>query len=343
MTDALAFTRPRVSFVLPSYNEETNIVRVLDETVCAARRLCSEFEIVVVDDGSIDRTAELVRQASAQEPSIKLVSHAMNRGYGEALRSGFRETSLDYVFFTDADNQFDINEVGLLLAWAEKADVVAGYRKVRRDPFIRRVNAWGWNRIVRWLFYVPIRDIDCAFKLFRRRALQQIDIESRGAMINTEIMVKLARSGCTIVEVGVSHFPRTSGNPQGAKLRVIARALRELRKMYPHLSSLSTHQPDFSTNGNGAVRDPLVATSPRQPEAAVATGRGTSRSNGGPSSSPTRQVGSKKTVTVANGAPRQVGVNKVDEAGTMTVRAQKDEHPDRARSEGPTERGATFR
>ena len=126
------------------------------------------------------------------------------------------------MFFTDADNQFDMDEIELLLAWVDKADVVAGYRRDRQDPLLRKVNAWGWNRIVRWLFYVPVRDIDCAFKLFRRTALQTLEMESRGAMINTEIMVKLARRGCTIVEVGVSHYPRTSGAPQGARVRVIA-------------------------------------------------------------------------------------------------------------------------
>jgi hypothetical protein len=265
MMDMLRVGRPQVSFVLPSYNEEANIVTALDRTLKAARRLCAAFEIVVIDDGSTDRTADLVQRASAQEPSIKLVSHGTNRGYGEALRSGFAAAQFDFVFFTDADNQFDMNELELLLVWADRADVVAGYRKVRRDPFMRRVNAWGWNRIVRWLFYVPVRDIDCAFKLFRRQVLQQIDIESSGAMINTEVMVKLARSGCTIVEVGVSHFPRTSGAPQGAKVRVIARALREVKRMHPHLSKLAPCSPNLSVNGGVGERNGHLSTHPWTP------------------------------------------------------------------------------
>jgi hypothetical protein len=246
-------TRPHVSFVLPSYNEETNILTALDQTVRAATKFCAAFEVIVVDDGSSDRTAELVRSAQDEEPSIKLVSHSANRGYGGALRSGFEAAQLEWVFFTDADNQFDMGEIELLLTWAETADVVAGYRRVRQDPLMRKVNAWGWNRIVRWLFYVPVRDIDCAFKLFRRSTLQEIDIDSRGAMINTEIMVKLARRGCKIVEVGVSHYPRTSGAPQGAKVRVIARALREVRRMYPNLTTLAPREPDTVVGGDGAI------------------------------------------------------------------------------------------
>jgi hypothetical protein len=145
---------------------------------------------------------------------------------------------LDFVFFTDADNQFDMEELGLLLPWADHVDVVAGYRVKRMDPWIRRVNAWAWNMVVRVCFYVPVRDIDCAFKLFRRSAIDDVDIESVGAMVNTEIMVKLGRTGKTVVEVGVTHLPRTAGTARGAKLSVILRALVELRRMYGRLNAL---------------------------------------------------------------------------------------------------------
>ena len=131
----------------------------------------------------------------------------------------------------------------LLLPWADRVDVVAGFRKNRQDPLVRRLNAWVWNRLVRVLFYVPVRDIDCAFKLFRRSALDDLDIESVGAMVNTEIMVKLGRTGKTVVEVGVTHLPRTAGTARGAKLRVIARALIEVSRMYGRLTKLSPGPP----------------------------------------------------------------------------------------------------
>jgi glycosyltransferase involved in cell wall biosynthesis len=231
--------RHSVAFVLPAYNEERNIARALESSLSVGRRFCSAFEIIVVDDGSTDASADIVGDVALCNPEIRLVRHATNRGYGEALHTGFQAAHLDFVFFTDADNQFDMNELPLLLALADNSDVVAGYRKIRQDPPIRLLNAWAWNRMVRLLFYVPVRDIDCAFKLFRRSALESLRIESRGAMINTEIMVKLARAGYRIVEVGVSHGPRMEGKAQGAKLRVIGRAFREVFHMYPWLTTLA--------------------------------------------------------------------------------------------------------
>jgi glycosyltransferase involved in cell wall biosynthesis len=237
--------RHAVSFVLPAFNEEHNIVKAVRGAVSVGERCCSEYEVVVVDDGSSDGTAELVRALASRHRGVRLVAHGANRGYGEALRSGFAAARLEYVFFTDADNQFDIEELPLLLAWADDAGVVAGYRKVRQDSKVRLLNAWLWNRLVRALFYVPVRDIDCAFKLFRRSALVDLEIESRGAMINTEIMVKLARGGWRIVEVGVTHLPRAAGNPQGAKPRVILRALGEVVRLYPRLTD--AQPPSWTT------------------------------------------------------------------------------------------------
>jgi len=230
--------RRAISFVLPAYNEEGNIERAIESVVDVARRYCSAFEVIVVDDGSADRTAELVTEAATRYPEVQLARHARNRGYGEALRTGFLRARLDFVFFTDADNQFDMEELALLLPWADRVDVVAGYRRNRQDTAMRRLNAWAWNRLVRVLFYVPVRDIDCAFKLFRRDAVVELDIESVGAMVNTEVMVKLGRTGKTVVEVGVTHLPRTAGTARGAKLSVIAKALTEVWQMYDRLTQL---------------------------------------------------------------------------------------------------------
>ena len=229
----------RLSVVLPAYNEEHNILEAVRRSAEVARRLCADFEVVVVDDGSTDRTAEMVLAAAGEGERIRLVRHDRNRGYGEALRTGFRAARLDLVFFTDADNQFDINELERFLPWIDKVDVVAGYRINRRDPWIRRLNAVTWNLLVRALFYVPVRDIDCAFKLFRRYVFDSLDLESVGAMVNTELMVKLGRSGAGVVEIGVTHYPRTSGRARGAHPKVIVRALVELARMSKRLSQTS--------------------------------------------------------------------------------------------------------
>ena len=228
----------RLSIVLPAYNEEENVDRAISEATVAAERLVADHEIVVVDDGSTDSTAERVNAVAAVDPRIRLVQHPANRGYGEALRSGFLASRLDFVFFTDADLQFDMGELVLLLPYAGTVDVVAGYRINRQDTLVRRMNAYAWNCLVRVLFYVPVRDIDCAFKLFDSRVLSEVDITAVGAMVNTELMVKLGRRGASVVEVGVHHRPRRAGEARGASPRVIATALREIVRMRGRLSSL---------------------------------------------------------------------------------------------------------
>jgi len=242
----LVSTGYRLSIVLPAYNEAGNIIEVLRRSTEAAQRLCVEHEIIVVDDGSRDATADLVRRASMADGRIRLVRHERNLGYGEALRTGFRAAALDLVFFTDADNQFDLDELEKFLPWIDKVDVVAGFRINRQDKWLRRVNAIAWNVLVRAVFYVPVRDIDCAFKLFRRHLLESLDLESVGAMVNTELMVKLGRLGAGVVEIGVSHYPRMSGRARGANPKVIIRALLELKQMSRRLryeSVVGSNQP----------------------------------------------------------------------------------------------------
>lgn len=234
----MAQTSRRLSIVLPAFNEQDNIVTAVNRAVEVADRLCSDIEVIVVDDGSEDRTPEIVRELAAADPRIRLVQHVRNKGYGEALRSGFTAATKDLVFFTDSDNQFDLNELERFLPLIDRVDVVAGYRKNRCDPPIRRLNARAWNLLVRMLFYVPVRDIDCAFKLFRREVFEGVHLQSMGAMVNTELMVKIGRSGFSIVEIPVTHLPRTAGTARGAHPRVILRALLELATMHARLADL---------------------------------------------------------------------------------------------------------
>lgn len=228
-----------LSVVLPAYNEEANIETAVGDALAVFDRLdLAGSEVIVVDDCSTDGTAALVRRLAAADPRVRLIGHARNQGYGGALKSGFLAAARPLVFFTDADNQFDLDELERFLPLIDRVDVVAGYRINRCDPMFRRVNAKAWNYLVRMLFYVPVRDIDCAFKLFRREVLDGLELESVGAMVNTELMVKLGRSGYRLVEVGVSHRPRTAGKARGANPRVIARALVELARMHSKLSNM---------------------------------------------------------------------------------------------------------
>src|SRR3954452_8931655 len=228
----------RVSIVLPAYNEEANIEQAVAEVTATAERLFVDHEVIVVDDGSQDGTRSVVKGLAAADPRVRVICHGRNRGYGEALRTGFLASRLDYVFFTDADLQFDMEEIERLLPYAGTVDVVAGYRVNRQDSRRRRLMAYAWNLLVRVLFYVPVRDIDCSFKLFDRRVLEAIDLESVGAMVNTELMVKLGRRGASVVEVGVHHRPRRAGKARGASARVMATAFREVLRMRRRLAEL---------------------------------------------------------------------------------------------------------
>ena len=226
---------PELSLVFPAFNEAENLPWLLESAVSIGVGLDLDFEIVIVDDGSQDRSAELLTAAAIRDPRIRPVHHAANQGYGAALRSGLREAKGELVFFSDADLQFDLAEIRHLLDFAEDFDIVAGYRAPRRDPWIRRAIASFWGVLVRVLFDLPVRDIDCAFKVFRREVLDAIPIESIGAFVNTEILARARAAGFAIKQVPVSHRPRQSGRQTGAHPRVILRAIVELSQLYSEL------------------------------------------------------------------------------------------------------------
>jgi glycosyltransferase involved in cell wall biosynthesis len=228
-------TGPELSLVFPVFDEEANVGPLLASAVALGRRLGQSFEIVVVDDGSRDESALRIAAACARHPEITSVSHASNRGYGAALRTGLRAARGALVFFSDADLQFDLAELTDLLAHTESFDVVAGVRTPRRDPWGRRVLAWGWGTLVNALFDLRVRDIDCAFKLFRREVLDAMPIASLGALVNTEILVRARAAGFRIRQVPVTHRPRPAGRAKGATPRVIVRALVELATLHGEL------------------------------------------------------------------------------------------------------------
>jgi len=224
-----------LSLVFPAFDEEPNLGPLLDEARRIAARLATHFEIVVVDDGSRDEGARVVAERARSDPRIRLIRHVANRGYGAALRAGLRAARGELVFFSDADLQFDLDELALLLEHAADFDIVAGYRAPRRDPWPRRLLAWGWGSLVRGLFDLEVRDIDCAFKVFRRHVLEALPLASIGAFVNTELLVRARSAGFRVHQVPVSHRRRRHGRQTGAHPRVIARALVELASLYREL------------------------------------------------------------------------------------------------------------
>ena len=222
-----------LSVVLPAFNEEANVDRVVRDCVAYLERRVPEYELIVVNDGSHDRTGEILNGLAQEFPRLRPQHHPQNRGYGAALRTGFDAARKRFVFYMDGDGQFDIKELDLLLPLATDEDhIVTGYRMQRRDPFMRRLNArlfGGW--LVRVLLNVRVRDLNCAFKLIPKNVLNNIVLESTGALINAELYGRAVRHGFGINEVGVHHYPRTAGVQTGAHLSVIVRAFYDLFRL----------------------------------------------------------------------------------------------------------------
>ena len=227
-----------LSIILPAYNEEANIEKTVMSISSLIKDLpIEDYEIIVVNDGSKDKTGFVVKDMASRIPNLKLVEHFPNKGYGGALRAGFANSTKDWVFFMDSDGQFDFSEIKLLIEQKEKgADIVVGYRAKRSDNFMRKLNAFGWGVIIRILFGYLARDIDCAFKLFKREILNKITIDTDGAMVTTEFLAGAKARGYKIVEIPVSHFPRKEGSSTGADLHVIIKAFRDLFKFRMRLS-----------------------------------------------------------------------------------------------------------
>ncbi len=229
---------PGLSVFLPSHNEAGNVERVVRGFLAELPRVADEYEVIVVDDGSSDRTLEIARGLAASDTHVKVVHHERNRGYGGAVISGIRAATMPYVLLADGDGQFDPADVARLaarLATSSPCDVAVGRRVRRADPLIRRVNGRAWTILVRALLGISINDIDCGFKLFRRDLLDGMELKAHGAMISTELMARLAGRGAKICEVDVGHLPRVAGEQSGASAKVVLRAFKELFVLFREL------------------------------------------------------------------------------------------------------------
>jgi glycosyltransferase involved in cell wall biosynthesis len=245
-SDGLSRTSLSVSAVLPAYNEEAIIERTVRHVAGVLGELTSEFEIIVTNDGSRDRTGELLQELQRGQPELHLrvVTHARNRGYGAALASGFDAASKDLIFLTDGDKQFDVTELREFLpAMDSYTDMVIGWRRNRADPSMRKLNALGWKVLVNGLFHYTACDVDCAFKLFRRRVWQSVTVYARGATFSAEFLIKARRVGFRVKELPVTHYPRTAGSPTGARLDVIVRAFVELFRLWRNLDRELAQDP----------------------------------------------------------------------------------------------------
>ncbi len=222
-----------LSVFFPAYNEEANIENTVTKALSILPGVAHQWEIIVVDDGSSDRTGPIVEAMAREEERIRLITHERNRGYGGALKSGLYNARYELIAFTDADGQFDLAEIVKFLETREKtgADLVIGYYLKRQVPFYRILGSkLLWEPSVYLLFGLKVRDIDCGFKLIDRKVAEKIDdLESeRGPFISSEFLIKAKKAGFKIVEIGVHHYPREGGKATGASLKVIVSGFQDL-------------------------------------------------------------------------------------------------------------------
>ncbi len=217
-----------LSVVLPAYNEEQVIASTVADVLDVLNIWRMDVEVLVVNDGSTDRTGAIVAALADAHPRVHLITHPTNQGYGAALVSGFVAAKKELTFFMDADGQFDIRDLQQFFPFIDEYNAVIGYRLDRQDSWMRKLNAWGWKRLIGWVLGVHVRDIDCAFKLLHTEFLHQHPLETRGAMINAELLYRLTQAGYSYREIGVHHHPRQGGRATGARPSVILRAMCEL-------------------------------------------------------------------------------------------------------------------
>ncbi len=253
-----------LSLVIAAYNEEAGIAQAVAEADDALRGLGLTYEILVIDDGSDDRTADAVRQAGTGRPGVQLLRHVQNRGYGAALRTGFTAARGALVAFTDADCQFDLADLARLLPLTATYPIAAGYRIDRQDSPLRKFYSRGYHLLARVLFGITVRDIDCALKVFRRDALLHLLPQTDGFFVNTEMLTRARRLGLSIAEAGVRHRRRLRGESK-VSLWDIPRTLRALLPFWwSQVRSARPAQPATSV--------PTISRTPPAPSSASAAG-----------------------------------------------------------------------
>jgi len=224
---------PQLSVFLPAYNEEKNIGKTVDQVVKVVKKIAQQWEVIVVNDGSQDKTKEVVEELAEKEKGVRLINHGQNKGYGGAIKTGLYKSKYSLVAYMDSDGQFNFQEIKRFLPQLKKADLVLGFRKKRTDSYYRRLMA-DILRLANWiLFGLNVRDVDCGFKLCQKKVIDKIKpLVTESAITETEFVVRVKKAGFKIAQVGVNHNPRVEGEQTGGKLSIVLKAAQEGLKLW---------------------------------------------------------------------------------------------------------------
>lgn len=233
-----------VSIFFPCYNDKGSITRLINDAILTIRKFTTKFEIIVVDDGSTDGSRQLLKNLAKKTPSLKLVFHDHNIGYGGALMSGFKTAKHEYIFYTDGDGQYDVKDLSLLLyTLTDDVDFINGIKMSRQDPTYRIVIGNFYSFMTRWLFWVPIFDVDCDFRLIRKRVIDKINLKSKSGAICIELVKKAQIAGAKFRQVSVRHYERRSGVSQFFRIERILNTLKEVFFLWIELVIIASRKP----------------------------------------------------------------------------------------------------
>ncbi len=221
-----------LSVFFPVYNEQKNIPIFIKEAQEFIPQVAKKYELIIVNDGSHDKSQEVAEQLAKQDSHIKVVNHHKNKGYGAALKSGIKHSQYKWIFFTDGDLQFKIKQLKKFIKYTDKYDVILGYRTKRYEGSVRLLNQRMWKLYIDLLYRVHVKDIDCAFKLFKASVIKPLDLISDGAFLSSEILYKLKKRQVKFKQLPVTHQPRRYGTPTGANPKVIFKAVKDSFLLY---------------------------------------------------------------------------------------------------------------
>ena len=217
-----------VSYFCPAFNEEDNLEKAIFSVFPVLRETASVFEVIIIDNGSYDKTPQIANHIAESFPETKLIRYESNLGYGGALKSGFRSACNEIVVYTDSDNQYDFNDFKKMIPYFDSYDVIIGERVKRHDSLYRKIQSAIFNLLIRILFGLNVGDVNCSFKAYKKKVLDSIDINSNSAFIDAEMLIRVKRKGYKIYEVPVQHFPRQAGKATGAKPEVVLLTVKEI-------------------------------------------------------------------------------------------------------------------